>query len=141
MRAAMAPKEYKAFEDLMTIFQRAAVGTARQSMTAPYQAIAREFGEIPGSVFYRWGMFPRQQASMWIFGKWNEILIAGRQAELIEVLVSPDALKQIRRLKPLTPGSRRLIDALAVYTTLISTKLGLEDIGKELPGERQESRR
>ena len=141
MRAALDPQQYKAFEDLMTIFQRAAIGTRQQSMTAPYQAIAREFGEIPGSAIYRWGMFPRQQATSFVFGKWNDILISGRQADLIEALLSPNALKQIKKLKPLTPGSRRLIDGFAVYTTMISTKLGIEDIGKKIPGEQRKGQR
>jgi len=133
MQAAMSPDEYKNLESLMTVFQRAAIGTRSQSMTQPFRMIEEQFGKIPGSKAYRFGMFPRQATVESLFGKWNDVLVSGRQRELLKALTSKDAVEQIKKLKPLTPGSKKLIDGLSVYTTMISTKIGLEDIGEELP--------
>ena len=117
----------------MTVFQRAAIGTRSQSMTQPLRTIEEQFGKIPGSKAYRFGMFPRQATVESLFGKWNDMLVSGRQRELLKALTSKDAVEQIKKLKPLTPGSKKLIDGLSVYITMISTKIGLENIGEETP--------
>ena len=136
MRAALNNEEYTALSDLMTVFQRASVGTGRQSMTAPFQQIEQQIVSPMQGRLYQFARSPKNTAVDWVFGRWNDILMSGRQGALLDVITSPDAIEQIKRLKPLSPGSKQLIEGLATYTALIAPKIGLEDIGSTLPGER-----
>ena len=123
MNAALPAKARYEFESLMKVFQRAAVGTSTESTTATQQAIAATFEMIPGSQAYRFGMFPRQATTEMVLGKWNDIIMVGRQADLLSALTDKNVLKEMKKLKRLPPKSERFIESFAVFTALVSEKL------------------
>ncbi len=123
MNAALPARVRYEFENLMKVFQKAAVGTSTESMTAQFQAIAATFEMIPGSQAYRFGMFPRQATTEMVLGKWNDIIMAGRQADLLSALTDKNVLKEMRKLKKLPPKSEKFIESFAVFTALVSEKL------------------
>ncbi len=127
LKAAMTKSQFENFEGLMQVFQRASVGVGKESMTAPFQAISEMMGVIPGSKFYRAAMFPRSTVVETIMGKWNNVLVAGRQTELIEALVAPDAIKKLAAMKKLSPGSQKFIEAFSVFSALIFDKVDLPE--------------
>jgi len=127
LKVAMSPDQFKSFESLMQVFQRASIGTGKESMTAPLQAIGETMGAIPGSKVYRYAMFPRQAITETIFSKWNNILVSGRQKELMKALASPDVIKKLEAIKPLRPGSKKFIEAFSVFTALIADKVEMPE--------------
>lgn len=116
-------KEFKAFEDLMTVFQRAALGASKESMTAPFQQIQQELVGGMGSSLYRAASTPKQWTVDKIFGWWNDTLLSGRQGDLLNALTAPNVQAQIARLRQLTPRSRRFWESFGVFTTLVGTKI------------------
>ena len=127
LEAAMSSDQFKSFESLMQVFQRASIGVGKESMTAPFQAIGETMGVIPGSKIYRYAMFPKQAIVETAFKKWNDILVAGRQTELIKALASPDVIKKLEAIKPLKPGSKKFIEAFSVFTALIVDKVEIPE--------------
>ncbi len=128
MNAALGDntEEAQAFKDLMTVFQRAAVGTKSQSMTHQFGEIAEGIGKIPGSKIYRYAMSPRQAVVESLFSSWNDILLKGKQEKLLSALTSPKSLQLIKNAKRLQPGSKRLIETASVLTTLVGKEVGVE---------------
>jgi len=135
IKAAMPKKLYEQFDGLMKVAKRAQIGTRGQSMTQQFQRMEREIEGVSGSALYTAATEPQRFMGGKLFGWWNDILVAGRQAELLEAMLDPAAVKKLSQLRQLTPGSQKLINGLAEYGALISTKIGLEDIGSQLPGE------
>lgn len=120
--AAMEPGEFKSFSDLMTVFQRASIGTGKESMTAPFQAIEKQLrGEMGGRIA---GLVerPRGTISDWTVGKWNDIILSRRQGELLDALMAPEVLKKLSELKRLTPGSQKFMDEFGVLTSSIAKR-------------------
>jgi hypothetical protein len=134
MKAALDPEEYKSFEGLMTVFQRASIGTGSESMTAPFQMVEKELSEQMSKKYYQLLEYKTRALREWTFGKWHDVYMAGQHVKLLEVLVSPDAIKRIREMRRLSPGSRKLIEALTVFTaeTLIHGKDLTQIIGDQL---------
>jgi len=124
--AAMEPGEFKSFSDLMKVFEKASIGMGKESMTAPFQAIEESLGKIPGSKIYRFAMFPRQATVEWFFGKWNDILVHGRQGALAKALTEKDVINNLIKLKHLAPNTQKFLDTLAVLTSSV-TKRTLEE--------------
>lgn len=127
LEAAMSSDQFKSFESLMQVFQRASIGVGKESIIAPFQAIGETMGVIPGSKIYRYAMFPKQAIVETVFKKWNDILVAGRQTELIKALASPDVIKKLEAIKPLKPGSKKFIEAFSVFTALIVDKVEIPE--------------
>lgn len=127
LKAAMTPVQYNNFESLMKAFKNASIGVSKESMTAPFQSISEQMGVIPGSKIYRYALFPRQAITESIIGKWNDMLVAGRQAELLDALTRPDVIKKISQLKQLTPLSKKYLETFSVLTALIVDKIKLPE--------------
>lgn len=115
--------EFNTFKSLMEVFQRAAIGVSRESMTAPFQQIGKELGDIPGSKIYRAAMFPKQQAVEMAFGWWNDALVRGRQKELLEALTAPNVQSKLAQLKQLSPKGRKFWEAFSVMAALVGKKI------------------
>ena len=124
MRAAFGGErapEYQTFKGLMEVFQRAAIGTSRESMTAQFQQIGKEFGRIEGSRLYRTAMYPKAQAVESTLGRWNKMQIDGRQDKVMKALIHPGVQNQIVQLKRLTPRSKKFWDAFGVLSVMITS--------------------
>jgi hypothetical protein len=126
MKAVLSPTEYQALDDLMTVMKHASVGTARQSMTQPFGKIEEQIaGPLLTSVQ---GYASRAMKHPWdtfidtLFETWNDVKLAGRQQTVLDTITSPDALDKIRKLKPLTPGSKKLIEGVSTYFGMILPK-------------------
>lgn len=133
MKAAMGPKLFDQFSGLMSVLKRSTVGTRGQSMTAQFLAMEKELSPIKGTAPYRWASQTRAELVNSLMGRWNDIVVAGRQTELLNAMLSEDAVAKLSSLRRLSPGSRKLIDGLSAYTALISTKIGIEETGNQLP--------
>lgn len=124
MKAAMGPEDYRKFEDLMTIFQRAAIGTGKESMTAPFQAIGEKLEPMLGSKAFQFLDKPKKTLLDWSVGVWNDVLMQGRQADLMKIMTKPGVAEQLGELKRLTPGSRRFIEAFSVFSSRVAQEYG-----------------
>lgn len=138
MEAAMSPQEFARFSELMQIFQRAGIGTSRQSMTQPFAMIEKEMLPKFGSKAYQFAKAPKDTIVDWAFGKWNDMLLAGRQDALLGALVQPDVVDQLRSIRRLTPGSKKMIESFGVLTALVADRVDAADIALEamLPAQR-----
>jgi hypothetical protein len=116
-------KDYKTFESLMTVFQRAAIGASKESMTAPFQQIEKELAGEMGSGVYKAFSTPKQFAVDKAFGWWNDALLQGRQGALLDALTAPNVQTKISKLKQLTPRGRRFWETFSVMATMVSSKM------------------
>jgi len=125
LRAALDKDRFKALDELMQVFQRAGVGIGRESSeTFMFQEMNRQLGGKAGAL-RQLLQSTKETIAGWTFGAWDEAIRDQRLMSLISALTAPDALNQIRKMKSLTPGSRKLIDAFAVFTSgLIGTVYG-----------------
>ena len=123
MEAAMGPQEFESFKDLMTIFQRAAIGTGKESMTAPLLAIEKQISGQLGSKGYELVSHPKTAITDWTFGKFNDIMLRNRQGELVEALTSANVVERMSKLKKLTPGSQKLIEGVGVLSAEIIDRM------------------
>lgn len=135
MEAALGKDKFKQFNDLMTVLNRTTVGTKGQSMTAQFQEMNKAISPPTGSKVYQAITETKRAAAESLVGRWNDAVIMGRHIEMLDAMLSDDAVKNLSKLKQLTPGSQKLIDGLSTYFGLLSTKVGIEDIGNQLPGE------
>jgi hypothetical protein len=133
MEAAMGPELFDQFSGLMSVLKRSTVGTRGQSMTAQFLAMEKELSPIKGTAPYRWASQTKAELVNSLMGRWNDMVVAGRQTELLDAMLSEDAVAKLSNLRKLSPGSRKLIDGLSAYTALISTKIGIEETGNQLP--------
>ena len=76
-----------------------------------------------GSGAYRFAKDIKGTTIDWVFGKWNDILLSGNQSALMDALVQPDVTAKLAAIKRLTPGSRRMVEALGVFTALVGDKI------------------
>jgi hypothetical protein len=114
LAGALGP-QYNTFKDLMIVFKHAAIGSGNESMTAQFQAIGKELGVIEGSKIYRYAMFPKQALVETIMGRWNDMIVHGRQKELLDALLDPKAIKMIKNMKRMKPGTELLVRRLGVF--------------------------
>lgn len=128
MRAAMEPDQFDNFKSLMEVFQRAGIGSARQSMTQPFKMIEKEIMPMFGSRAHRFLSNPKQETIDWVFGKWNDFLLSGQQNSLMDALVQPDIVNKLRSIKRLTPGSERFIEAMSVLTVMVGDKINAAEL-------------
>jgi cell wall assembly regulator SMI1 len=135
MQAALPKDLFNQLDGLMTVVKRAQVGTKGQSMTAQFQQMEAGMNTIKGSEAYRLAMFTKAYLAEKGLGWWNDILVSGRHKELLNAMLDPEAIKLLSSVKRMKPGSEKLINGLSAYGALISTKLGVEDIGTPLPEE------
>lgn len=115
---------YKAFENLMTVFQRAAIGTGKESMTAPFQ----EIGKSMQSRLYQFAKETKNGVVDLALGRWNEMILRGNEEILLESLTRPDVVKQLQSIKRLSPGSRRFIEGFGVLTAIVADHVGQSTI-------------
>jgi hypothetical protein len=115
------------------------VGTKGQSMTAQFQEMGRAIAPPAPSKMYQAVTETKRAIAESLIGRWNDAVIMGRHIEMMDAMMSPDAIKNLSKLKQLTPGSQKLIDGLSTYFGLLSTKVGIEDIGSSLPGEQSKN--
>ena len=119
-------KDWQSFDDLMQVFQRASIGIGKsESMTWPFKMIEEKLGKVSGANVYYVLRFPREIAATWAFDKWNDIMVAGKQAKLFEILKRKDITREIMNLKQLSPGSKKFIESFAIFTSMV-TKHTLE---------------
>jgi hypothetical protein len=139
MEAALGKDKFKQFNDLMTVLNRTTVGTKGQSMTAQFQEMGKAISPPSGSKVYQAITETKRAMAESLVGRWNDAVIMGRHIEMLDAMLSDDAVKNLSKLKQLTPGSQKLIDGLSTYFSLLSTKVGVEDIGNQLPGAQRQS--
>jgi hypothetical protein len=123
----------------MTVLNRATVGTKGQSMTAQFQEMGRAINPPTGSRIYEIGANTKRAVVESLVGTWNDAVIMGRHLEMFDAMMDNKAVRNLSNLKQLTPGSQKLIDGLSTYFGLLSTKIGIEDIGNSLPKEQSRS--
>jgi hypothetical protein len=126
MQAAMDPDEYQRFSDLMTVFQRAAIGTGKESMTAPFQQIEKSISGKMGSKAYLLASHFKKTAVDWTLGRWDEMLSGEGKGKLLKVLTSPDVVAKLSQIKRLTPGSKKFIDGFSTMTAIVYQKMQVE---------------
>lgn len=120
--AALDPAEIQKLNDLMTIFQRASIGTGKESMTASLLEVGKELSGELGTTTRRLATETKRTLVDMALGKWDDAVMAGRQGRLMEALTSPDVVDQMQKIKKLTPGSRKLIEEFSVLTSMIAEK-------------------
>lgn len=131
LNVALGPKNAKAFTDLMEVFQRASVGMGRESSeTWMFGKIDETMAKGMGSKLYQLGTQKTNAIANWAFGAWDDVIQRGQLSEYFEALTSKDNLRQIKKIKAMTPGSRRMIESLAVFTSGV---LGTA-YGEDMPG-------
>ena len=113
--AAMSPKQLRGFEDIMKVFRSVAIGQEKESMTMPLQAIEKEMG----SKLYNLARETKGTAADWVLGKWNDVLVKGRQEDLFKALTSDKVISQIGKMKTLKPGTEKWVKGLTVFTVLM----------------------
>jgi hypothetical protein len=114
---------YKTLNDLMTVLQRASIGKGAQSMTAPFQQIEKELTGAMGTQAKEAFKRPYDFLIDKAFESWNDTLLKGRQGALLDTLLKPDVIDQIKKLKLLKPGSKKLIEGVSVLGALVAPKL------------------
>jgi hypothetical protein len=104
-------------KELMVVMQRASIGYGAQSMTRPFQEIDRMLtsGNLKINIA-KLATQPSSTLHSWTVDKWTRALTAEDQRAMFNALKSPEAIAQIAKLRRLTPGSRKLIEGLAVLT-------------------------
>ena len=117
-------REYKTFKGLMQVLQRASRGKTGQSITHFAGEIKERMAPRMGSKMYQFLSSPKQYVIDSTFAWWNDMLMRGRQEELLAALIDPQIQGKIAQIKPLKPGSRRFIESLATMTALVATKIG-----------------
>lgn len=126
---------YQTLKDLMTVLQRASIGKGAQSMTAPFQQIEKELAGAMGTQAKEAFKRPYDFLIDKAFESWNDTLLAGRQGALLDALLKPDVIKQIKELKLLKPGSKKLIEGAMVLSALVATKIGPEKLPETPEGQ------
>jgi len=128
--AAFGPEmrdEFIGLRDLMKVFEHAAYGLGKESMTAPFQQIELSLRGVLGA-----GMMASRGLRAWttdkIFTWWSNMILAGNQDRLLRSLTAPDAQAKLSRLKTMSPRSRKFIETLAVFTALMHDKIGAEKL-------------
>jgi hypothetical protein len=122
MRAAMDPADYQNYSNLMLVFERAAIGTATQSKTAPFLAMDRALNPQFAAKTEELIAEPRRTAAKWLVKKMDDIMMHGEQGKIFDALRSPDVVRKLERMKRLSPRSQNFIDELSVLTALIGEK-------------------
>ena len=130
MKAAMAPEQYKNFEGLMTVFERAAKGHGAESMTAQNLIINEQMSKNVGSTAARLATSPLKTIREGIFDKWNDIVLAGKQEAVLAAMLDSQATRQIAKMRTLTPGSEKQIRSLSVFTSWLSERAFQADLHK-----------
>jgi len=122
MRAAMSPADYQNFSELMRVFERASIGTGRESKTAPFlaidQALNPKFAEGAVSLIAD----TRRAVATWTVQKMDALMMHGQQGKLFDALRSPDVLRKLQEVKRLSPRSQKLIEGLSVLSAMITEK-------------------
>jgi hypothetical protein len=123
MKAALEglPQE-QTFKELMEIYQKAAVGYSRESMTAQFQQIGKGLEGQLGTTAYQLAKAPKDTVVEWTLGKWNDMWMSGRQKKLLDALTSPEVIDKLKKLKPLPPGSKKFIESFSVFTAFVSDR-------------------
>lgn len=129
LRAALSPTEYRALADLSEVLDATASVVRRNSHTA-YQteALQNLKAEARGTVVggIRAAMNPVSSMREWIDQK-----MIGKHAEkLAEIATSPDAVKQLRALRVLSPNSAKFRAGVGNFLTL----WGLPELADALLG-------
>uniref|UniRef100_A0A6M3IQ29 Uncharacterized protein n=1 Tax=viral metagenome TaxID=1070528 RepID=A0A6M3IQ29_9ZZZZ len=122
MKAAMTSTEFKQFENLMTVLQRTSVGVKAESMTAANLQIQAQLEGQMGSKAFKLVEHPKQTIVGWTLGKWDETIRSRDYPKLFQALIDPGAVAKLAKLRQLAPGSRRLIEGLAVFTAEIAAQ-------------------
>ena len=130
MEAAMDPNQFESFKSLMDVFQRAAIGASKESMTAPFLQIQKQVEGELGSKLYKtteeFAANPLKKGVSGIFGWWDEAIRSKNNGKLLEALTDPDVIVKMAKLKRLTPGSKTMIEELGVFTSLVGEKMNRE---------------
>lgn len=126
MRAALTPQQFEAMKDLMSLYRKLAVTAGKESMTEPRRAIReqmqREAVTVPAKAVA--GVAKLASPSTYInaaenIGKWIDQKSFGKYAaELADVITSPEAMKELKALRSMTPNERRFW--IGLDATLIS---------------------
>ena len=116
-------REYKTFKGMMEVLQRAATGKTGQSITHFAGEIKENITPRMGSKMYQFLSRPKQYVIDATFAWWNDMLMRGRQEDLLKALIDPQIQAKIAQIKPLKPRSKRFIEGLATATALIATKI------------------
>lgn len=128
LKAALDPAEYKNLEDLMEVFRRVSIGKSGASDTASFQEVRKNLDAQMASIALRTAEKAKNPVNNIIGGVleyWNEIFRNKYSKDLFEALTQPDVTAQIRRMKLLEPGTKKMIRALSTVTTLIATDMGV----------------
>lgn len=140
MKAAMSPEQFQNFEGLMTVFERAAKGAGKESMTAPFQAIDAQLSKSIMTTGEQLAQKPvLTVAREKIFDTWNDITLNGNQQRLFEAMVDSQATRQIQKMKRMSPGSEKLTRSLSVFTAWLFDRSLKADLlkGQEQQGQPQ----
>ena len=124
--------EYKAFKDLMAVFQRAAIGHGGQSMTQPFQEIQKQIAGKPLGRIREFAKNPIQRAIDAPFAWWDKMIADRNGNKLITALMAPDVQAKLSNLKQLTPYDKKFVEAFSTFTALIAGKI---EGGTEQPTE------
>jgi hypothetical protein len=115
------PQE-QTFKELMEIYQKAAVGYSRESMTAQFQQIEKGLEGQLGTTAYQLAKAPKDTVVEWTLGKWNDMWMSGRQKKLLDALTSTEVIDKLKKLKQLPPGSKKFIESFSVFTAFVSDR-------------------
>lgn len=113
MEKAMSPKQFKAFNDMMDVFdamgRTASAGAGSQTMTR--QEGARLLRDEAGAgVIGQASKLLSLHTAGSRLGEWLQEVRLGNHAEkLAELMTSPDGIKRLKELKRLSPNDQRFI--------------------------------
>lgn len=126
LRAAMAPEQFKNFEGFMKVLRAAAIGTGKESMTMPFARIDEQLSRVAGGKVARMGVAltqPVVTAREMVFERWNDLILAGNQRQLLDALTDSNAARVIARMRKMSPGSNQQLRALGAFLgTMVADK-------------------
>lgn len=113
MREAMGPERFRDFSDLMEVFEATGRASTRQSMTQPAGEAAKAEMRDASPFGSRANEFEITAPQKFLTTWWVENKQGNWRESLAKVITSPDAVKEmekLRVLRKLSPGSKRKIE-------------------------------